>query len=123
MLNSDKDNLQKVNLLRFTRRLSELESHLRVYLPSREVVRHGIHLVGDIGNPVIRVHVAYVEEVEAVNAKPDVLENALAVTVLVVEKSVGHSYVNPSVCGGTEDVSLQFAVWSREWQAISVGQP
>ena len=71
MLNSDKDNLQKVNLLRFTRRLSELESHLRVYLPSREVIWHGIHLVGDIGNPVIRVHVAYVEEVEAVNAKPD----------------------------------------------------
>ena len=64
---------------------SELESYFRVYLPTCQVVRYGVHVVGDIGNPIIRVYVADVEEVEAVYSKPDVLEDALAVMILVVK--------------------------------------
>lgn len=53
--------------------LSEFEPYLCVYLPSREIVWHGVHLVCDISDPIVRVYVADVEKVEAVHAEPDVL--------------------------------------------------
>ena len=62
----------------------ELEEDAAVYLPSCEIVRDGVLLVGYIGNPIVGVYIIDAEQVETVDAYPDVLEDDFLVAFLVV---------------------------------------
>ena len=101
---------------------SELEEEAGVDLSAREVVGHGILVVGDVGHPIVGVDVADAQEVEAVEAEPDVAEDALALAAFVVEHAVAHADVGTLVGRRAEGVGLQFAVGRREGQSVGVGE-
>ena len=54
----------------------QLNQDAGVDLPSRQVIGHGVLLVGHVRHPVVRADVGDVEEVEAIHAEPDVAEVA-----------------------------------------------
>lgn len=63
----------------------EFEEEFGVDLSTGEVIGDGVLLGGDIGDPVVAVDVADVEEVEAIDAEPDVAEGRSCGVRLVVE--------------------------------------
>ena len=81
-------------------------------------------MVLGIGNPVVRVHVLYAEQVEGVKPKPYVAEMALPTimdgTFLVVDKSIAHAYVDTAIGRGSEDESFASRVWRPEGESVGV---
>lgn len=45
-----------------------------IELPARQIIRHGVLDIVDIGHPVIAAHVGYVEKVEDIQPEHDALE-------------------------------------------------
>ena len=98
---------------------SELECDFCVNLPAREIVGNGILLVGYVGNPVVRVHVVDAEQVESVNAEPDVAEDALLLLLLlVVQQPVAHADVDALVGGHAVGRVVEAAMGSAEGQTV-----
>lgn len=93
----------------------ELEEDTAVYLPSCEIVRDGVLLVGYIGNPVVGVYIIDAEQIEAVDAYPYVLKYRFLVSLLVVECTETHTDIGTLICGCTERHNVESAVWCAKW--------
>ena len=80
-------------------------------------------MIADVGYPVVAAYVVEAEDVEAVEAKPNVTQHLTTAEVLVfvVDKTVVHTDVEASVSRSTEGVSLQTCVWWAERQAVGKG--
>lgn len=78
----------------------------------------------DVGNPVVGVDVLEIEEVECIHAQPNVAEvlgeAGAVVTLFVVEKAVGHTYVDPLVGRCAKDVRLASAMWWSEGESVGI---
>ena len=81
-----------------------------VYLPSSKVVRNSILLSGDVSYPIVGIDVVDTEEVKAVNAKPDILENRVVTTVVIVQQPVAHTDVGTLIGWCTEGVVFQLCL-------------
>lgn len=92
-----------------------------VDLSPGEVVRYGVLVVGDIGDPVVGVDIVDAEEVETVDAEPDGLAEGMVMALAQIEE-VGHADVGTAVGRGPE-IRAQGVVRSREGQSVGIGQP
>ena len=101
---------------------SELELHPCVHLSASQIIWYGILLIRYISNPVERVDVVDAEQVQTVDAEPDVAEYAFSLLPFVVKQPVAHTDVSPFVCRCPERVAFQFSVWSGERQSVGIGK-
>ena len=62
----------------------EFEEQARINLSACEIVWHGILMARNIGYPIKRVYVVDAEEVEAIDAQPNVFTELFAGLFLVV---------------------------------------
>ena len=62
----------------------KLHHHAAVDHAAREIVGHGILVAADIGDPVVAVHVADAEKIEAVHAEPHVAHGRMLLPAVVV---------------------------------------
>ena len=104
--------------------LLEFHQYACVDSSAGEVVGHGVVVVVDVLYPIVGVDIVDAEDVERVNAQPDVLEvpacSGAVMPVLVVEQAVGHSNVHATVGRSLEDMLLASAVWRAEWKAVGI---
>ena len=100
----------------------EFEEEFGVDLSTGEVIGDGVLLGGDIGDPVVAIDVADAEEVEAIDAEPDVAEGRSCGVRLVVEQTVAHADVGAFIGGSTEGVVFELAVGCGEGEPIGEGQ-
>ena len=102
---------------------SELYQHAAINLAARQIIGHGILLVGHVRNPVIGVHVVDAKKVEAIHTQPDIADGIAFVLALVVVKGPEtHADVCAFVGWGPEVEALYASVWGGERQPIGVSQ-
>ena len=84
----------------------KLKQQTCIYLSSRQVIWHRILMICYVRDPVITVHVGYVENVECIDAHPDVAESTaypcIDVPVLVLEQAVTDAQIDTAVTGHAE---------------------
>lgn len=84
----------------------EVESDSSVDLSSCQVVGHGVLRVGDVGDPIVGIDIVDPEQIEAVDAQPDVLKHFAEATrdmsILVLKQSIAHANVYSLVGRSTQ---------------------
>ena len=79
-------------------------------------------LVGNVGNPVVRVDIVDAEEVEAVETQPDIADECLLLVILVVQGAEAHTDVGTFVGWSSVGHRVEATVWGSERQSVGVCQ-
>ena len=81
-------------------------------------------MICNVGDPIVAVDVGYVEDVECVDAEPDVAEDAscscVEVAIVVVEQSVAYAEVYAAVAWHAEDLFFAACVGGTEGQSACI---
>ena len=89
--------------------MSEFGCDSGIYLSASEIIGDGPLAVGDVGYPVITTYIRDAEEVQTVDAEPEVLEASP-----VSDGAVAHADVGTFISRSSELLLLQASVWGTE---------
>ena len=84
----------------------KFQENAGIELATRQIIRHGILLVGYIGYPIVAVHVVDAEEVQTIYSQHHILQEVLLLPAAVVEQLITHTDICTAIGGGTEAVGL-----------------
>ena len=80
-------------------------------------------MVRDVGYPIVTADVVEAEDVEAVEAEPDVAQipETTEMLVFVVNQTIVHTDIKTTVGRSTEGIALESCMWWSERQSVGKG--
>ena len=100
-------------VLDFFNQKSEFDGNFAIHLSSSKIVGNGPLLVGNIGYPIVTVHIGDAEQIQAIDTEPQVLEH-----FTLLDGPEAHADIGSFVGRCAELLTFESAVGRTKWQSV-----